>query len=619
MEFIVLVGVVIVIAIVTFYAYSTNVIFPTYVPQGVAQEQKLVGDAVTNIGRQGADTAIMWIEQQGGYVVPDLNNSVVFASIAVPYWQKCDDTSMKPTLAEIAGRLENAVKNYMNYSLREKTEYFSKNVTFGFDQISVSANILDNRVDFSVNLPTTVQGHAIQQPYLFSVPTKLGEIYEFGSDYAEDAAQNRYLELFVLSSMYFSNRIHEGGEVHPELPTTDVLVKCGERIERTPDEISDTLEGIIEYTLVNTIWWEPFPTDNSQPKTYSIESLGGKKYQQLDPLFYLPDGFDIPISSGIHITNPSPLLTSRVLTTGGLCVGTYQVMYSLGFPVIVRVHDELTGHDFNFATLQNINEMMPGECGSESQSEICVYSSDSTGGSMECTQQSSEIPGIMGCTDANCPIAVTVVRPDGSGGTAPVENASVIFGSCLLGKTGPDGKTEGLVTCEEKDMYIYHYPEGYTYEDFKQQFYRKCSVAPGSASGQYTVYDEYANVTVELYQQKLTRVQQGFQTVVVRGPRVPTTHEMFLTFKSGKCEDYADNVIIDQHVLELCGTGDTDLCLAATRAADKSEKVSIELQPGAYELEAQMLRDDRIIGSAANPFVVDTTDKTVSITVEYWG
>jgi len=109
-EFIVLVGIVVVIAVVLLFVLSTNTIFQTPVPAAVAEEKKLVEDAVTNVGRQGADLAIRWLEQQGGYIVSEPDNVVIFTNVPVSYWQRCGRTAV-PTLAEITDRLESGVRN----------------------------------------------------------------------------------------------------------------------------------------------------------------------------------------------------------------------------------------------------------------------------------------------------------------------------------------------------------------------------------------------------------------------------------------------------------------------------------------------------------------------------
>ncbi len=610
-EFIIIVGLLVVVVSVIYFAYQTGVIFPSPVSSAVSQEQKTVKDSVENIIRKGADEAIKWLEAQGGYIVPPLNDSVSFTRIFVPYWQKCDDTYIPDLKTDITPRLETVVENYIRWSINETGEIYGKDVSFNLTQLSVDANILANQIDISVNLPTSVQNYSIQQPYRVTIPTKFGEIYGLARNYAEEAAKNRYLELFILNSMYFSKTIDEGGIMHSELPTIGVLILCGETIYRTPEQLSSALENIIGYTLSHIIWWRPTITDPQQPKVYGVENLNGKTYPQLNPLFQLPDDFEIPIQDGIALINPAPLLTSRILTTSGLCMGTYYIQYSFTFPVVLRVHDDLTGYDFNIATLVDVGEMIPGNCMEHAPSSVCISTPSPTGGETVCTTNAPGEPsvgGIMGCTNATCLISIRVLKSDGT----PVRNARVVFGNCILNKTDSEGETSGFVACDKKDLYM-HYLSETTSE---QLVYSKCEVTPSEASGTYVVYDEYTNITVKLYQVKLTR---GFRDEIIRGPSVPVTHKVLLTFKSHGCEEYENNIIVDPSMISICSTGNTDECLAAMRSAEIEDTVSVELQPGRYGIEAEMIKDDAIIGTTTTSYDVSTADSTIEITIEYWG
>lgn len=608
-EFIVLVGLLVVVVSVIYLAYQATV-SPTLVPSAVFQQQKMVEDSVENIIRKGADEAIKWLESQGGYMLLSSNDSVSFARVLVPYWQKCDDTYIPDLETDIAPRLESALEKYIRWSMNETGEIYGKDISFSLAQLSVDANILANQIDISVNLPTGVQNYSIQQPYRVTIPTKFGEIYGLARNYAEEAARNRYLELFTLNSMYFSKMIDEGGIMHPELPTIGVLTLCGESIHRTPEQLSNALENIIGYTLSHVIWWQPTITDPQQPKVYGIDDLNGRTYPQLNPLFQLPDGFGIPIQDGIALINPAPLLSSQIFTTSGLCMGVYYIQYSFTFPVVLRVHDDLTGYDFNIATLVDVGEMMPGDCGEHAPSGICINTPSPTGGETVCTTGEPGEPGIgeiTGCTNANCPISVKVLK---SG--VPLEDARVVFGNCILNKTDSGGETSGSVTCGKKDLYI-HYPSEATSEDM---VYRNCGVNPDEAGGTHVVYDEYTNLTVKLYQVKLTR---GYLNEIIRGPRVPVTHRVLLTFKSRGCEEYRNNIIVDPSMISICSTGNTDDCLAAMRSTEIEDTVSVGLQPGRYGIEAELVRNDRIAGTSTTSYDVDTADDTIEITIEYWG
>ncbi len=413
-EMMAILGIVAVVIVVAYYALTTGVIFLSPVPQAVGEEQKMISDSVTKIGSDGASMAIEWLEKQGGYITPDINRSVIFTKVAVPYWQRCGDFSMVPTLMEITNRLEGAVKGYINKTLYGKNEYFGKNVSIDLAGMSVSANILSEEVGFLVRLPTTVQGHAIGEPYRFSVPTKLGRIYEFAKGFAEENARNRFLEHYTTATIYFSG----------ELETDGVLTGCGRSIFQSGEMTKEGLHNAIRYTLANMMWWQPMQAATDKSKAYSIASVKGKTYPELGIGLYLPDNFALSTPSPLSITNNKPLV-SVLFFTAPECLAVYGWKYSVDYPVIVRVADSTTGHYFNFAVLVDVKNLLPGDCtdsGKRSGSPI----------------------------DMNCSASIKVVGSSGN----PIEGASANFGGYYINRSGADGMISGHTICGTNELYV---------------------------------------------------------------------------------------------------------------------------------------------------------------------
>jgi hypothetical protein len=536
-EFIILIGIVVVIAVVLLLALSADTIFPTPVPQSVAQEKKLVEDAVTNVGRQGADIAIKQLEQQGGFIEPNLNNAVAFTNVAVPYWQKCGQTAV-PTLAEITDRLEGHVKKYILDDLSDREAYFSKNVSFDFDSSYVSANILKNKIDISVYLPTTIRDYAIPQPYTFSVPTKLGEIHEFGEGFAEENAGNRYLDHFTINTIYFSG----------DLETQGVLTECGEGIYQSGTEISDGLENVVTYTLTNMLWWQPMPTDNSISKVYSIESLGGNTYEQFDIGLYLPDGFELGPTRPLGVTNVRHSAAVLIFDIP-VCFAPYNFRYSVNYPVVVRVKDELTGHFMNFAVQVDVNEMMPGDCSG--------FVSD---------------PGAE--PETGCHARMRVVSRDG-----PLENATVSFGDNYLGKTGVGGVVEGEIACETGTVIINR--EGYAFLELEKSYL--------NINDTYMLYKE---PTIELnFRQvdiasRFRTVYSGFMPTEIHLYDVcyinPTANQIILNFTSARGRYGATNIDPDSSDYGCFDTPECEACRINTHDADNCKVCVSSCQIGVF-------------------------------------
>ncbi len=422
MGFFVILGIIVVVAVVIILTYSTSTITPSNVPQTVAQQQKLVSDSVINVGRAGASEAIKWVEQQGGFIEPDYSNSVLFNKVAVPYWQMCGDTSRTPGLNDIRDRIEDAVWKYINGSVAAKQVYYGKNVTYDLSRLEVDASINENKIDFLVTLPTSVNGYPIRQPYTFTAPTNLGRIYEFGSAFVIDNANKRMLEQFTINTIYFSD----------EIETQGVLTECGDGIYQTGEQISRALMKIIDHTLANIIWWQPMPAADDETKVYSIETVGGKEYTDLEVRLYLPDGFDLSRSNPMHISNSKHIARVAIWDIP-VCITPYNWKYSVDYPAIVRVKDELTGDYMNFAVMVDINEMDEGDCSEYVSSTINL--------------------------SLGCSARLRIVDSSGS----PIENATASFSGMYIGESGADGIIQGPVPCGTGNITMSH-PEYGLYE-----------------------------------------------------------------------------------------------------------------------------------------------------------
>jgi hypothetical protein len=523
-EYIVLVGIILVIAVISYFALSTGSIFPKILPPGIEQEKKLVEDSVTNVGRQGADLAIQWLEQQGGYLTPDLSESVIFTQVAVPYWQKCG-TAMIPEKTDIRDRLQTSVKNYILNSLLNKSDYFGKNVTFDLQGMYVQANMLDNKIDFSVYMPTTIQGHSIPQPYTFSVPTRFGEIYEFGKRFAQENAQNRFLDHFTINTIYFSG----------DLETQGVLTQCGQGIYQSGPDIEKGLENVITYTLANTIWWQPMPSADDESKMYAIESVGGMTYDHLDIGFYLPDDFDLQGSFPMHMTNADSSAAAPIIFIMPVCFAPYNWKYSVDYPVIVRVRDDLTGHHVNFVVLVDVDEMMPGDC--------------------------SPFIGVGSLIDRNCSARIKVIGRDGQ----PIENVSATFGRYYIGESGEDGIIAGPISCGNANLTLNQ--DGYglhtlerTIQNINSTYTLFKTPTFDMNFRQVDISSEYRIINVGMIQQQIHLYDQCEIN--------PTTNQILTDLSSTRGDFFITNIDPDNSNYDCLNSQECQTCRTTMNSAD---------------------------------------------------
>lgn len=437
-EIIIIVGIVIV-ATVALLAVTYQAP-PSPTPTGVAQTQKAVKDSFLTLASESAEEVIIMMEKQGGYLSSDLLDAapldtvdgVTFVGQGVPYWQTCEQ-DISPSTDQLEEWMGLGVEIMIIDHLNELV--FDKEVIFDASQLDVRAKILDNKVDFAVTLPTTVEGQPIIQPYSFSIPTRFGRIVDFAHDYAQEATTTRFNEIHSIASLYFSPPAEDG---QPDIPTYGYLMNCGETIYRSPDDLAAGMKHTIAYTLASTLWWQPRPIDPAQPMVYAVEAVNGNTYPDLSFGHYFPDGFDFVFRAPLVITNTENDYEFFPPFSVPNCLYAYNQKYNLVFPIVTSVEDDLTGSNFNFASklyIENPGEhekMIPGSCNT----------------------LPSPVSG-EACSDLSCTASLTITDSLG----VPLEGAKATYGGCLIGNSNAAGIVTGPVSCGSQELLIFK--EGY--------------------------------------------------------------------------------------------------------------------------------------------------------------
>ncbi len=412
LEFVAIAGVIFIAAVVIALTYQgVTVPQPSQVPAAIAEEQKLLKDSIEFLAKDGGTRVIEIAERHGGYMTPQVLREdytirpfAMFMKNGVAYWRKCGKTYY-PTIEEEQEKLAEGLREYLTRNLKEEGKVSGKRVELAIKAMAVTSRILDQRVDFEIDLPTRIENYSIREKYTVSIPTNFGRIYRFAMAFSDETAENRAFEVFTISSIWLSK----------DLPKIGALTECGDAIVLTPEEISRAIDDLVRYTVSSTVLWEPMAQTDGL-KYYSIESVGGKRYEDLDITFWLSDGFKTDAKRPIVILNPTTNIESPVMDIP-YCLKPYVNQYSVAYPVITSVKDELLGSRFNFASLVYVDRMEPGSC---------------------------EMLGADGaCESAGCTIRVVVEDTSG----AAIEGATVSFGGCSYGKTDPDGSFTGQAEC----------------------------------------------------------------------------------------------------------------------------------------------------------------------------
>ncbi len=381
------------------------------IPGSIGEEQRIVEASIENLIRRGADDTLRVIELQGGYL--ETTGGIGFAGTSIPYWQACQSTSI-PQAESVKKEFESGLRSYIKSNIGALEKSLSgMGVVFG--EPAVSANILRDRIIFIADMSVQVEGYESGRRYSVTVPTRFGEIYDFAVDFASHESAKRELDKFTKISLYLSRH----------LPTIGSLTSCGERIYISKADVGERLADIAAYTAGHTFFWGS-PSVSEDPANYFIYSVNGKKYPGLEIRLLLPYNLKIDSTRHVSLENDVAAYEGFPLSIPA-CVSVYHVRYDVGYPVIINVKDDLSGHNFNFASYVYLKNSEPSSCSI-----------------LQDIEQEDQ------CRDLACTAKIAVL---GSGG--PLTGAAALFGGCEIGMSGVDGIVEGNVMCGSGGLEIF--------------------------------------------------------------------------------------------------------------------------------------------------------------------
>lgn len=376
------------IAVIVFVALALTVAYMSFyrpeatpaTPDAILRKVNAINEYFTEMAsRVVADTTII-IEENGGFESPSASSggTVTYLGAKIPVWQRCSSSSI-PELSTIENVIASRVEQYISQYGPEATSVFDQ-VSFDFSKLSVSAKVREDSVDITITLPTQFNQTAkydYNKPYNMSVPSALGRIYAFASDFSASQGKERYFESFLLAAIYLSpEMVDEANEkTDPLLPTFDVFASTGKSIFRQAGDMATYLAMDMNYSITNVMLWKSMenPGASKNPKYFAIADLSGKRYEDLNPAgpqkgitFRMADNLTITVDKDFQWRCEGKYVEKvecDKFSQEDECITSYDVSYPVTYPVVVSVADEPLGSVFRFAVVAAISDKMePGDC-----------------------------------------------------------------------------------------------------------------------------------------------------------------------------------------------------------------------------------------------------------------
>jgi len=398
-----------------YYAFR-NEIIPTNM-FGTNEEQKSVMDSVANMIRDGAYSTLHKLNMYGGYLEPQ-GRTVLYAGKERNYWQ---DSERKIVYPDIQKNFVNGLLIYLNKNkgyLQDSLK--GKGVIFG--NVSVSANILDDKIMINVKMPTIVKNKTIESTYRVEMQSRIGEIFKISKKIIS-ASMNSGQRPFEKATIL--NMFYEHSKSKSKLPfgPLNLFGPCPQIYSKSWNEIKPVVENIVEKTVASACVSGYCKKTEVAPPEVKLD----KVYSGVDINFALPDDFEL--NGQTLKSNPNPIyLKGTPIEYGGrqYCLGAMKVTYDIRYPVVVIVTDSLTRDPFIFVMDIFVNANSPGDTPESNYNKENV------------------LPSYI-CNNKECEINLKVLYKYSND---PVQNAKINFGTnCFLGFTDGNGVLKTKAPC----------------------------------------------------------------------------------------------------------------------------------------------------------------------------
>ena len=319
-------------------------------------EEGKVGSFISTCIKDIGEDAIQQIGLQGGYVtVPDSLTNDAFLHLrispfqVIPYWAVGSITNI-PTLEDLKLRIDQHIVQNLKSCVFNSQAFQETYDLIEKSDITSDTELANDKVIFNVQWNVELReksgslvGEVLQ--HQAESPIKLKKTHLLATRIIEKELQNLKLEDITQDLIALE---------HPNVPISGVELSCS---QKTWDvvKVKESLQGLLSHNIqqlkIKGTNFEAFPDELPYYTSHYIwdvgEDVDGK---EIDVAFDYESTY--PFTFGVTPLSGSKLKSSQLGGSGilsYLCVQNWKFTYDVEFPVRVRVRDETTGYNYNFA------------------------------------------------------------------------------------------------------------------------------------------------------------------------------------------------------------------------------------------------------------------------------
>jgi len=408
----VIIAIVIVGAIVAFFAFRGNLSFGN-----IPAEFQPVYSSYDECIKGEAENALSLLGVQGGRIdtgeftpgsdFAPFSSHLNFLGLTVPYWYSISGNNVIKENVPTKSEMEREVSNYIESNLQNCNfdEFYSDGFYIDLGEPSVKTQIEDNLVRVEVSSKVSVvkeDRSAIKNVHEVNVESKIGKFYNLASEIYNKEIKDAFLEDYAIDVM----RLYA--------PVDGVEVQCNPKIWKT-QEVAENIKEGLELNIPSIKFDGSYYRLNNESDKYFVVDLGVDEQVNLLYSKDWPSKVEItPAEQELLIADP--VGNQQGLGALGFCYVPYHFVYDVSFPVMIQISDGLELFQFPIAVIIDNNLPRQAELTQLSQEgdfDVCEFkNSDVMVSTFDNTLNPVEADISYNCFDQVCDLGKTEVVGD---------------------------------------------------------------------------------------------------------------------------------------------------------------------------------------------------------------
>ncbi|MBI3035495.1 hypothetical protein HYY71_04170 [Candidatus Woesearchaeota archaeon] len=479
----------------------------------------------------------------------------------------CKFSSKRPDLRQTENSIEKQLERHVDLKFKECLNSFKPFTEQGFKiteagKIKTDVTIAQNDVVVLVEYPLSIERQDVKaeiSQFLVTIPINLDKVYELATKITNLEIKHRYLEKHILNLIVAFSGVNN--EKLP--PMSDMQFKFGSSTSWQKSEIKNKITGLLAsyvplFQVAGTNNYERNLFDSElKQRLYdsTIIPVANSSFRDIAAYFTYLDFWPMYFDLNCRGERCTPSSANSLISFFG--IQEYRFAYDISFPVLVEVKDPFAlngqGYTFNFFLEGNIRNNKPMTIDFAPLERAALSES-----SLLCDSR----------TSGNVTINVIDFSTK-----APVDEAQILYTiideSCFIGSTN----SEGILS-----------------ENFPVGVGGVVNVLRDGYIGKAVEFDPKINTDSSL---RIEISQTYRKKLVVKKKNVVKTQQgwQFLDTPA----DLSERETASVSLARINGEGELDFSSIANYQGQQKEQSEIEIAPGKYAADINLILEDRIL------------------------